>query len=63
VIDHGDVDKVHGCRQGMAAYGKPVLLRFAHEMHNQPSYSWAVGVNGNTASDYLAAWDYVHARF
>jgi beta-mannanase len=48
---------------GLAAYGKPVLLRFAHEMHNQPNYTWAVGVNGNTPTDYLAAWSYVRGRF
>jgi beta-mannanase len=49
--------------QGLAAYGKPVVLRFAHEMHNQPGYPWAVGVNGNTAADYVAAWKYVRAIF
>lgn len=47
---------------GMASYGKPVLLRFAHEMHSS-SYPWAVGVNGNTAADYLAAWKHVHDIF
>jgi hypothetical protein len=49
--------------QGMAAYGKPVVLRFAHEMHNQPSYPWAVGINGNTAADYVAAWKRVRGIF
>jgi beta-mannanase len=48
--------------RGLAAYGGPVLLRFAHEMHDQ-SYPWAVGVNGNTADQYVAAWRYVHAIF
>lgn len=48
--------------RGMAAYGKPVLLRFAHEMHNQ-TYPWALGVNGNTAAEYVAAWKYVRAIF
>jgi len=48
---------------GLAAYGQPVLLRFAHEMHDQPTYPWAVGVNGNTAADYLAAWRHVRAIF
>jgi len=48
--------------RGLAAYGKPVLLRFAHEMHHQ-TYPWAVGVNGNTAKDYLAAWRRVHDIF
>lgn len=49
--------------RGLAAYGGPVLLRFAHEMHQQPHYPWAVGVNGNTAADYVAAWKYVRAIF
>jgi beta-mannanase len=48
---------------GMVSYGKPVLLRFAQEMHDQPRYPWAVGVNGNTVSDYLAAWRRVRAIF
>jgi beta-mannanase len=48
---------------GLAAYSQPVLLRFAHEMHDQPNYPWAVGVNGNTSADYLAAWRYVRGRF
>jgi beta-mannanase len=48
--------------RGMAAYGRPVLLRFAHEMHGQ-TYPWAVGVNGNTDADYVAAWRYVHGFF
>jgi len=49
--------------RGLAAYGGPVLLRFAHEMHDQPVYPWAVGNNGNTASDYVAAWRHVRAIF
>lgn len=48
--------------RGLAQYGQPVLLRFAHEMHDNP-YPWAVGVNGNTASDYIAAWQHVHDLF
>jgi hypothetical protein len=48
--------------RGLAAYGQPVLLRFAHEMHHQ-RYAWAVGVNGNTAEDYVAAWRHVRAIF
>jgi beta-mannanase len=49
--------------QGLAAYGGPVLLRFAHEMHDQPTYPWAVGANGNTADEYVAAWRHVRAIF
>jgi beta-mannanase len=48
--------------QGMAAFRQPVLLRFAHEMHHQ-TYPWAVGENGNTADDYVAAWQHVHGLF
>jgi beta-mannanase len=48
---------------GLAAYGRPVLLRFAHEMHNQPAYPWATGINGNRPEDYVAAWRHVRAIF
>ncbi|MGV9669327.1 glycoside hydrolase family 26 protein [Gordonia sp. NPDC003504] len=43
----------------LASWGKPVLLRFAQEM-NGTWYPWAVGVNGNTAADYRAAWTRMH---
>ncbi len=56
-------DYIDSWAQGLAAYGKPVLLRFAHEMADQPRYPWAVGVNGNTAADYVAAWQHVRAIF
>src|SRR5205823_14882155 len=49
--------------RGLAAYGRPVLLRFAHEMNDQPAYPWAVGVNGNTTEDYVAAWRHVRSIF
>lgn len=45
-----------------AAYGKPVVLRFAHEM-NGSWYPWAAGANGNTAADYVAAWRHVWTLF
>jgi len=45
--------------QAIAAWGKPVMLRFAHEM-NGNWYPWAEGVNGNQAGDYVAAWRHVH---
>jgi len=48
--------------KGMAAFGQPVYLRFAHEMHNQ-TYPWALDVNGNTAAEYVAAWRHVHDIF
>jgi hypothetical protein len=56
----GDFD-AHVRRWGdaLAAYGGPVHLRFAHEM-NARAYPWAVGVNGNTAAQYVTAWRRVH---
>jgi beta-mannanase len=49
--------------RGMAAYGKPVLLRFAHEMHDHHDYPWAIDKLGNTAPDYIAAWRHVRDLF
>ncbi|MET3923556.1 glycosyl hydrolase [Arthrobacter sp. UYEF20] len=40
-------------------WGKPVMLRFAHEM-NGNWYPWAEAANGNGAGDYVAAWRHVH---
>lgn len=45
--------------EGLKAFGRPVLLRLAHEM-NGDWYPWAEGVNGNGAGDYVAAWRHVH---
>src|SRR3712207_1375818 len=39
----------------VTAWGRPVLLRFGHEM-NLGSSPWGPGVNGNTAADFVAAW-------
>ena len=44
------------------AWGRPILLRFAHEM-NGNWYSWGLGVGGNSASDYVAAWRHVVSVF
>lgn len=41
--------------EGLRAWGKPVILRWAHEM-NHPRYPWSVGVNGNTVADFHRAW-------
>jgi beta-mannanase len=43
----------------LAAWGDPVMLRYAHEM-NGNWYPWSDGVNGNTTGDYVAAWRHVH---
>ena len=46
----------------IAAYRRPVMLRFAAEM-NGDWRPWAIGVNGNRADEYIAAWRRVRARF
>lgn len=45
--------------RGLRDWGRPVTLRFAHEM-NGDWYPWAEGVNGNGPGDYVAAWRHVH---
>lgn len=42
-------------------WGKPVFLRFAHEMTN-PQYPWSPQ-NGNRPDDYIYAWRHVHGVF
>ncbi|MGB3683000.1 MAG: glycosyl hydrolase [Rubrobacteraceae bacterium] len=53
---------IRGWARDAAAWDKPLYLRFAHEM-NSSFYSWGVGVNGNTAADYVAAWRHIHDIF
>jgi mannan endo-1,4-beta-mannosidase len=62
-IVRGDFDDyVDSWAEGLATYGKPVFLSFAHEM-NGDWLPWGVGVNGNAPGDYVAAWRHVHDRF
>jgi len=59
-ITAGDFDAyISQWGQSLAAWGKPVMLRFAHEM-NGNWYPWAEGVNGNQPGEYVAAWRHVH---
>ncbi|MGI8857439.1 MAG: glycoside hydrolase family 26 protein [Thermomicrobiales bacterium] len=53
---------IHQWACGAAAWGKPIYLRFAHEM-NGNWYPWSVGVNGNTAVQFITAWRHVWAIF
>jgi beta-mannanase len=48
--------------KGLAAYGKPVRLRFAQEM-NGNWYPWSVSSYGNSAAEFVAAWRHVHDLF
>ena len=52
-------DQLTSVARTLAAYGGPVLLRFAHEM-NADWYPWAVDANGNTPEGYVRAWRHVH---
>jgi hypothetical protein len=44
-----------------ARFGKPVFLRFGHEMNDPYRYPW--GPQNNTKEEYIAAWRHVHERF
>lgn len=48
--------------QDAKAWGHPFFLRFDWEM-NGNWFPWSVGVNGNTAAEYVAAWRHVHDIF
>ena len=45
-----------------SAWGKPLVLRFAHEM-NGDWYPWSEGVNGNAAGQYVPAYRRVVSLF
>ncbi len=40
---------------------KPVFLRFGHEMNDPYRYPW--GPQNNTADEFVAAWQHIHALF
>jgi beta-mannanase len=46
----------------MAAYKRPVMLRFAQEM-NGSWYPWSESANGNHSGEFVRAWRHVHAIF
>lgn len=59
----GDYDPyVRSWATGIATYGKPVLIRFGHEM-NGTWYPWAVGANGNTVEEFIETWRYLRSIF
>jgi hypothetical protein len=45
-----------------ATHGKPILIRFAHEMNDPYRYPWGPQ-NGNRPEDFVAAWKHVHLIF
>ncbi len=53
---------IESAAQQAAAVGRPMLINFAPEM-NGDWESWGPGVNGNTASEYVAVWRHVVGIF
>lgn len=51
-------DYIQRWARGAAEWGKPMYIRFAHEM-NTFWYPWGVGVNDNTSAEYVAAWRHI----
>lgn len=62
VIDGTHDPTIHLWATELLAHGGPVLLRWGHEM-NLPNYDWSIGVNGNTAADYIDAWRHIKDIF
>ena len=62
-INAGHFDAtINGMASNIAAWGKPLLVRLAHEM-NGSWYPWGLGVNGNTAAQYITMWRKVVTAF
>jgi len=62
-IARGDYDfYVTSWAASAARYGKPMFLRFAHEMNDPYRYPWGPQ-NGNRPDDFIAAWKHVHLIF
>ena len=62
-IAHGDYDfYITPWAIAAAQYGKPIFLRFAHEMNDPYRYPWGPQ-NGNRPDDFIAAWKHVHLIF
>jgi beta-mannanase len=61
-VARGDYDfYIDAWAAAAARFGKPFLLRFAHEMNDPYRYPW--GPQHNTKEEYIAAWRRVVDRF
>jgi hypothetical protein len=62
-IIRGDFDAyITKWAQDAKAWGKPLFLRFDHEM-NGNWYPWSEQTNGNAPGEYAAMWRHVHDIF
>ena len=62
IIDGRFDSYIRGWARELAAWGKPVRLRFAQEM-NGNWYPWSETANGNHAGQFVRAWRHVHDIF
>jgi hypothetical protein len=53
---------IRAAAEQLAAWGKPVRLRFAQEM-NGTWYPWDESANSNHAGEFVQAWRHVHGIF
>ncbi len=61
-VARGDYDfHVDAWARDAARYGRPLFLRFAHEMNDPYRYPW--GPQNNSKEEYIAAWRHVVDRF
>ncbi|HVV89021.1 MAG TPA: glycosyl hydrolase [Solirubrobacterales bacterium] len=62
-VTAGDYDSyIREFAEAAREWGHPFFLRFDWEM-NGNWFPWGTGVNGNTPTDYVAAWRHVHDIF
>lgn len=61
-IARGDYDfYINAWARDAAAWGKPIFIRWAHEMNDPYRYPW--GPQNNKPEEYVAAWRHVVERF
>jgi hypothetical protein len=61
-VVRGDYDfYIDKWARAAAKFGRPIMLRFAHEMNDPYRYPW--GPQNNSNKEYIAAWRHVVERF
>lgn len=59
VIDGDEDSTIRNFAEGAKAYGKPIFLRWGHEM-NGNWYPWSGDDNGDDPQQYVKAWRHLH---
>jgi hypothetical protein len=62
IIDGTHDAQIQRWASEIAAWNRPLFLRFAHEMNGSWN-SWSEGVNGNQPGQYVTAWRHVREIF